>query len=426
MSDRTVSFSELASEDLIEVGAGRPRSVLDQYPSLPILRVADVLDGRIECPPQDRVSGGSRKAIGPKISKPGDVVLTVKGTVGRVTMMPSDGPDFAYSPQLCYFRPANSGPLRSRYLYYWFKSLEFWNQADALKGQTDMADYLSLSDIQALRIRIPPLDRQDSVIDVLGFIDDNIAVNDLIINSVQELGQAIFAECFGDALKFLTRGTALPDGWQAAALGDHLSVLETGRRPRGGVGGYASGVPSIGAESITSMARFDFAKVRYVPVEYFNSMRQGIVEDYDILLYKDGGRPGSFEPHVSMFGNGYPFSRMCINEHVYRIRLRVPAGQEFGYFWLSSEPLMVEMRNRGTGVAIPGINSQAVRSLPLVIPPSDKLTNFGCSTRALIDRALSCAAERRTLAELRDTLLPGLMSGAIRVREAEKVVGEVT
>ena len=62
-----------------------------------------------------------------------------------------DGPDFAYSPQLCYFRPAASGPLRSRYLYYWFKSTQFWNQANALKGQTDMADYLSLSDIRCLK-----------------------------------------------------------------------------------------------------------------------------------------------------------------------------------------------------------------------------------------------------------------------------------
>ena len=165
MSDRTVSFSELASEGLIEVGAGRPRSVLDQYPSIPILRVADVLDGRIESPSQDRVPDGYRKVVGSKISKPGDIVLTVKGTVGRVALMPSDGPVFAYSPQLCYFRPAASGPLRSRYLYYWFKSTQFWNQADALKGQTDMADYLSLSDIQALKIRIPSLDRQDGIID---------------------------------------------------------------------------------------------------------------------------------------------------------------------------------------------------------------------------------------------------------------------
>ena len=79
--------------------------------------------------------------MGSKISKPGDIVLTVKGTVGRVALMPPDGPVFAYSPQLCYFRPTASGPLISRYLYYWFKSTQFWNQADALKGQTDIEAY---------------------------------------------------------------------------------------------------------------------------------------------------------------------------------------------------------------------------------------------------------------------------------------------
>src|SRR5260370_10942986 len=95
MSDWTVSFSELAGESLIEVGAGRPRSVWEQYPSTPVLRVADVLDGRIESPSQDRAPAGYQKVIGSKISKPGDIVLTVKGTVGRVALMPPDGPVFA-------------------------------------------------------------------------------------------------------------------------------------------------------------------------------------------------------------------------------------------------------------------------------------------------------------------------------------------
>ena len=94
--------------------------------------------------------------------------------------MPADGRIFAYSPQLCYFRPAANGPLRSLYLYYWFKTDQFWNQADAFKGQTDMADYLSLSDTQALKIRLPCLGRQDNIVEVLQALDDKIAVNDRI------------------------------------------------------------------------------------------------------------------------------------------------------------------------------------------------------------------------------------------------------
>jgi type I restriction enzyme S subunit len=426
MFDRTVSFSELASESLIEVGAGRPRTVLEQYPSLPILRVADVLDGRIESPSQERAPDGSSKGIGSKISRPGDVVLTVKGTVGRVALMPPDGPDFAYSPQLCYFRPAASGPLRSRYLYYWFKSTQFWNQANALKGQTDMADYLSLSDIQALKIRIPSLDRQDGIIEVLGSIDDKIAVNGRIVLSVEGLCASIFCDSFSEALAFLKTGGELPDEWTTSVMGDVCSVLETGRRPKGGVSGYADGVPSIGAESISRLGEFDFTKVKYVPEGFFAGMRQGIIEDYDILLYKDGGRPGNFEPHVSMFGRGFPFERMCINEHVYRIRLANPLGQPYGYFWLSSEPIMAEMRSRGTGVAIPGLNSSAFREIPVVCPAVDRLTLFNETILPMIDRALSAASESRTLGQLRDMLLPKLMSGEVRVRDAEKVVEDVT
>ncbi|MGW1667088.1 restriction endonuclease subunit S, partial [Streptomyces microflavus] len=178
MSERTVKLSELVGENLLEIGAGRPRSVdLDRYP-LPILKVADVLDGKIESSFQDYVSEACEQVMGLKISMPGDIVLTTKGTVGRVAIMPAEGPRFAYSPQLCYFRPDANGPLKPRYMYYWFKSVDFWKQADALKGQTDMADFLSLGDIYSLKLRLPSLAQQASVVDILGALDDKIAVNE--------------------------------------------------------------------------------------------------------------------------------------------------------------------------------------------------------------------------------------------------------
>jgi type I restriction enzyme S subunit len=273
---------------------------------------------------------------------------------------------------------------------------------------------------------MPGIEEQRAISGVLKALDDKIAVNDRIVTAIEELSAAIFRNSFTEALTFLTRGDELPYEWTADVMGGVCSVLETGRRPKGGVSGYADGVPSIGAESITRLGEFDFAKVKYVPEEFFAGMRQGIIEDYDILLYKDGGRPGNFEPHVSMFGRGFPFERMCINEHVYRIRLANPLSQAYGYFWLTSEPVMTEMRSRGTGVAIPGLNSSAVRELPVAYPAVDRLTRFNETVLPMIDRALSAASESRGLGQLRDTLLPKLMSGAIRVRDAEKVVEDVT
>lgn len=83
--------------------------------------------------------------------------------------------------------------------------------------------------------------------------------------------------------------------------------------------GITSGIPSIGAESIVSLGIFDFGKTKYVPGEFYEGMKRGRIESRDVLLYKDGGRPGEYEPHVSMFGDGFPFNKCCINEHVYRL-----------------------------------------------------------------------------------------------------------
>lgn len=423
MSERTITFSELAAENLLEIGAGRPRSAgLDRYP-LPILRVGDVLDGAIESSSlTDYPSDTTRPAMGPKVSRPGDIVLTTKGTVGRVAMMPPEGPVFAYSPQLCYFRPIANGPLIPRYLYYWFKSKEFWDQADALKGQTDMADFISLSDIQSLKMKLPSLEEQKRTVSILGSLDDKIALNEDIVKTIVDLGKSLFVYLFQEALESLTLGSMPPHGWQRIRLEEAISSFETGTRPKGGVGQYAAGIPSIGAESIVSLAKFDYAKLKYVPNDFYVNMKRGKLQSHDILLYKDGGRPGNFEPHVSLFGNGFPFPKMCINEHVYRIRLAPPFTQTFGYFWFDSAPLREEMRRRGTGVAIPGLNSSAVRGLPIVQPPVDRLQKFDLAVSPLIDRALSASKESHTLAEFRDALLPKLMSGEIRVRDAEKAV----
>ncbi|QTR06366.1 hypothetical protein J7S33_24140, partial [Saccharothrix algeriensis] len=60
--------------------------------------------------------------MGAKVSRWGDIVLTTKGTVGRVTIIPTGSPEFVYSPQVCFFRVTEGARLESKYLHYWFKS----------------------------------------------------------------------------------------------------------------------------------------------------------------------------------------------------------------------------------------------------------------------------------------------------------------
>lgn len=86
---------------------------------------------------------------------------------------------------------------------------------------------------------------------------------------------------------------------------------------------------------------------------------------------------------------------------------------------LTSEAVMDEMRNRGTGVAIPGLNSTAVKALPFVNAGQEIAAAFGSLVHSLVSRILANAAQSRTLAATRDLLLPKLMSGDITLRDAE-------
>ncbi|MEV0590860.1 hypothetical protein [Nonomuraea cavernae] len=140
-------------------------------PGIPILRVAEVLNGRIEPSLQDCVRSQYRSAMGGKISQAGDVILTTKGTVGRVAVIQAHDPEFVYSPQVCYFRAPEASPLTSAYLFFWFRSGSFWSQAGSLKSQTDMADYLNLADIRSLSIEIPDSRESLALISKLGALE---------------------------------------------------------------------------------------------------------------------------------------------------------------------------------------------------------------------------------------------------------------
>src|SRR5439155_8323517 len=151
---------------------------------------------------------------------------------------------------------------------------------------------------------------------------------------------------------------------------------------------------------------FDHSKTKYIPKEFFESMTKGHIKSRDVLLYKDGGRPGTFEPHLTLVGDGFPFAVCAINEHVYRLRATKKLGQNFLFFWLSSDLPMEEMRVKGTGVAVPGLNSTQVKSLTILVPSAATTAAFEATVGPLVTRVLAGCNQSGTLTTLRDALLP--------------------
>jgi type I restriction enzyme S subunit len=153
---RVTRVDALAEAGVLSVGDGyrAKNSELSPFGSLPFARAGNVNNG-FSFDDADHVSPEAVGRLGDKVSRPFDVVFTSKGTVGRFGFVGPHTSTFAYSPQLCFWRSTNQGELDSFYLYEWMQSRYFGEQVDRVKGQTDMAEYVSLRDQRRMVLMIP-------------------------------------------------------------------------------------------------------------------------------------------------------------------------------------------------------------------------------------------------------------------------------
>ncbi|MFY1574233.1 restriction endonuclease subunit S [Verrucosispora sp. WMMD703] len=129
-------------------------------PGLRILRAGDIRSYRIVPTGPDFVSDQYRASIGAKVSREGDILLTTKGTVGRVAVVPAAMEAVVYSPQVCYFRVLNESLIDYGYLTAWFKGRDLVDQLSLVMHKSDMAPYVNLQDIGRLQVPIPDIETQ--------------------------------------------------------------------------------------------------------------------------------------------------------------------------------------------------------------------------------------------------------------------------
>src|SRR5581483_7262411 len=138
--------NELIEDGALVVGDGyRAKNSELTDSGLPFARAGNINAGFLfndaDCFPVENLH-----LVGNKVSQPGDVVFTSKGTVGRFAFVRRDTPRFVYSPQLCFWRSVDREVIDPRFLFLWMSGREFFVQFKGVAGQTDMAEYVSLTD----------------------------------------------------------------------------------------------------------------------------------------------------------------------------------------------------------------------------------------------------------------------------------------
>lgn len=409
------------------------------------LRITDIQGGTLDwrevpyCPATD----ANVKKYGLEI---GDIVIARTGnSTGENTQLTAEPPSAVFASYLIRFRP-DASRVNPFFVGYQLRTERFRQYVLSVRSGSAQPG-ANAKQLGAFTVELIDRALQDDAVEILRAIDERIALLRETNTTLEAIAQALFkswfvdfdpvrakaeglqpegmdattAALFPDSLEESELGS-VPLGWIVEKLEGWLSVLETGRRPKGGVSGIVSGVPSIGAESIVRIGQFDYSKTKYVSDEFFGKMKSGALESNDVLLYKDGGKPGVFLPRVSMFGDGYPFEKCGINEHVFRIRIKEPFNQPFLYFWLWSDAVMHELKHRGGKAAIPGINQSDVKDQKISVPDAAVLHRFDELASPLVSKILANAKQAQTLTLLRDTLLPRLISGQLRLPEAKTLL----
>lgn len=238
---------------------------------------------------------------------------------------------------------------------------------------------------------------------------------------MSEQAQAVFNswfvkyEPFDEPMKETPTGFEAPESFEYVQIDSLEHVLETGRRPKGGA--VSEGIPSVGAESVKGIGTFNTSSAKYIPVDFAAKQKTGKVNGYELMIYKDGGKPGEFHPNFSMFGEGYPFDEFFINEHVFKLDFGDRGYNEFAYFWFQTDYVMHWLESNGGKAAIPGINQTVVNSIWILSPDSPKVKEYCEWIQPLFTQILKNCYSNLRLAELRDTLLPKLMSGELDVSD---------
>jgi type I restriction enzyme S subunit len=405
----TDMWNTMAVEDLIQAGwlvindGYRAKNSELSVHGLPFARAGNI-NGGFRFNDADRVPNEALVRVGAKRSRVGDVVFTSKGSVGRFAFVAESTPEFVYSPQLCFWRSMDELRIDPRWLYYWMNGTEFRLQYKSVAGQTDMAEYVSLRDQRAMKIALPPLPEQRRIAKILGDLDDKIELNRKMNETLEQMARALFKSWFidFDPVRAKMDGR-MPEGMDAdtaALFPSRLVESELGLVPEG----WEVRMVSEFIERKPVGQKYEQKTVStFGSVPVLDQGKSGIIGYHN----NDPGVAATLDCPVAVFANHTCHMRIVTYSFstIQNVLPFIGCGVDTYWAYYATEGRLSFSEYKGHW---PDFVLQKS-----VVPPREMTDDFGLFAKQLIAQVRNNEHQSRTLASLRDTLLPKLMRGEI-------------
>jgi len=430
-------ISKVLDEVVDIFGGGTPKTSASEYwgGDIPWLSVKDFNDDtRVVYHTEKSITSLGLMNSAARVLDEGDVVISARGTVGEVTQL---GRPMAFN-QSCYGLRGKRGQLDNTYLYYLLRhKVRDFNQ----RSHGSVFSTITRDTFRGIHVLLPEVDEQTAIAATLSCLDDKIELNNRMNKTLEEMAQALFKSWFVDfdpvKAKMEGREPAGMDAETAALFPDEFEDSELGMIPKGWRVGPLEQLGKVVGGSTPSKAiagyYCDDGGIPWITPKDLSTHQGKFVSRGSINITELGFRNSSTAvlPRGSvLFSSRAPIGYMAValndvttNQGFKSIIPGEGIGTEFVYNTLNQSRELIDAR--AVGSTFKEISGSAMKSIPVMLPGSRALSAFGDRVGALTEMQINLEDENANLVTLRDTLLPKLMSGEIRVPEAEDILEEV-
>ena len=348
----------------------------------------------------------------PKISRyivnKNDLILSIVGTVGSVSII-DEKLDNASLTENCV-KITNLKNIDSEYLYYFL--ISDIGQFEIVKGIVGSTQpKLPIYNINNLDISLPSLQEQKSIASILSAIDDKIENNLAINKTLEEMAMAIYKHWFVDFGPFQegefveSELGRIPKGWEVRKIGEVIETLGGGT-PSTTIKEYweDGDILWYSPTDLTrenSLFSFDTAK-KITALGLQKSSAK--MFPANSLLMSSRATIGLLTINTKEACTNQGFITMLPNDKLTVYQL---------YFWLKDNMDLIV--SKANGSTFKEISKSNFRDLEIVVPNS--IESYIEQTKDIFEQIKNNTSENQTLTQLRDTLLPKLISGEVRLKE---------
>ena len=354
-----------------------------------------------------------------------DLIISCSGTFGKVSIISRSDPKGIISQALLILR-TNTNKINPQYLKYFFTTKQGYEAIASRSLGSVQVNIANRKIIEKIEIPLPTLHEQENIVKILSSLDNKIELNQRMNKTLEAIGQAIFKHWFVDfefpdeeGKPYKSAGgemvfneelrKEIPKGWEVGRVADLVSIKT----------GFA-----FKSSSFDDSGIYGLVTIKNVMDGFFVAKctdRISIVpsEMPEYCLLKSGDIIMSLTGNVGrvcfVYGNNY-----LLNQRVAKLSPNNSNNNAFIYFLFRQPTLKDNLINISKGTAQQNLSPIEAKELNLIIPPSSILDVFSSYMNPIFDFMIQNEINCKTLSQIRDALLPKLMSGKIRVPLEEK------